>query len=373
MFATKLHIHDYLESYKFSLLESWSKKIIVSPNDPYQGNILKNGEMMYSIIQKAIMIPYEEMKPHIELLAKRVAEERVASEINIGEFVYNVSIGRSEIFHQLYKLDFKDKHSFLQEIFDNINLCFDWFLYCAVSHYDELKDKIIEEKKSFINQSHKDRLTLLGQMTSSFIHEFRNPLTSIQGFVQLLRSDHPTVPYLDIIAGEIEQLNFRISQFLLLSKKELIGKEKGKIDLQLLIEEILSFLYPSLLGAKVEVFKQLQIDTYIYGYQDELRQVFMNILFNAIDVLQNYRPDPKIYIQSYTYDNQVIVKLSNNGPAIPPALLQTIFEPFVTTKQLGTGLGLFVCKEIIEKHKGVLECISNLEETTFKMTFPIHP
>ncbi|WP_243296325.1 histidine kinase N-terminal domain-containing protein [Bacillus litorisediminis] len=372
MFATKLHIHDYLESYKYSLLERWSKKIIVSSNDPFQGNILKNGELMFSIVQKSIMTPYEQMKPQIEILAKKVAEERVAAEFNIGEFVYNVSIGRSEIFHHLYQLDLKEKHLFLQEIFDNINQCFDRFLYCAVSHYDELKDKIIEEKNSFINQSHKDRLTLLGQMTSSFIHEFRNPLTSIQGFVQLLRSDHPTVPYLDIIAGEIEQLNFRISQFLLLSKKELIGKEKGKIDLQLLIEEILSFLYPSLLGAKVEICKQLQSDTYIFGYQDELRQVFMNILFNAIDVLQNYRLDPKIYIHSYTYDNQVVVKISNNGPVIPPDLIKTIFEPFVTTKQLGTGLGLFVCKEIIEKHKGTLECISNSEQTTFTMTFPAH-
>lgn len=58
-------------------------------------------------------------------------------------------------------------------------------------------------------------------MTSSFVHEFRNPLTSIHGFVQLLRSENPQLPYLDIISNEIEQLKFNISQFLMLSKKKL--------------------------------------------------------------------------------------------------------------------------------------------------------
>src|SRR5690606_37479598 len=101
----------------------------------------------------------------------------------------------------------------------------DQYLYYSVTCYSDVKNQIIDEKTKFIDTSHKDRLTLLGQMTSSFIHEFRNPLTSIQGFIQLLKSENPQMKYLDIISIELQQLNFRISQFLLLSKKELIGKE----------------------------------------------------------------------------------------------------------------------------------------------------
>ena len=58
-------------------------------------------------------------------------------------------------------------------------------------------------------------------MSASFVHEFRNPLTSIMGFVKLLKTDHPNLSYLDIISHELDQLNFRISQFLLVSKKEM--------------------------------------------------------------------------------------------------------------------------------------------------------
>ncbi|GAA0328288.1 sensor histidine kinase [Bacillus carboniphilus] len=371
MIKTKLHIYENLELHKETLLERWDKKALKSPTDPNPERVLLNGETMFLFLQESIMTPIDKMEPKIERLAKRVAEERVQAGINMGDFIYNVSMGRTEIFNHLFKIDDNENREHIQVIFENMNQCFDQFMFHAVNHYAKLKDRIIEEKNSFINQSHKDRLTLLGQMTSSFIHEFRNPLTSIQGFVQLLRSDYKNVPYLDIIASEIEQLNFRISQFLLLSKKELIGKEKSTVFLHELFEELITFLYPSLLSAKVEIEKEILEDITIYGYIDELRQVFMNILFNAIDVLQNHRKDPKIQILTSKKENNIVIELTNNGPTIPPELLRTIFEPFVTTKQLGTGLGLFVCKEIIERHKGTLECFSNEEETTFRVMLPL--
>jgi signal transduction histidine kinase len=252
-------------------------------------------------------------------------------------------------------------------------VCFDKFLYYAVSHYTDAKNKIIDEKTEFINSTHKDRLTLLGQMTSSFIHEFRNPLTSIQGFVQLLKAENPPLNYLDIISNELEQLNFRISQFLLLSKKELIGKEKTIFNLNSLVEEVLIFLYPSILDAKVRIIKEVDESTSLCGYEDEIRQVLINIIFNAIDVLNPYREDPIIEIISFkTSDSYVRLDISNNGPEIPEHLLSSIFEPFVTTKKLGTGLGLFVCREIIEKHKGFLTCESHCDKTIFSMTLPLH-
>ncbi|GAA3326807.1 hypothetical protein GCM10020331_064220 [Ectobacillus funiculus] len=63
-------------------------------------------------------------------------------------------------------------------------------------------------------------------MSASFVHEFRNPLTSIMGFVKLLRADNPELPYLDIISHELDQLNFRISQFLLVSRKEMWDEKR---------------------------------------------------------------------------------------------------------------------------------------------------
>ncbi|MBT2678035.1 histidine kinase [Bacillus sp. ISL-35] len=361
---------SFLTSEREQLIADWTVKIIVSEDDPYKEKIAKNAEKMYEIILSVFSKTNEELEEHLQKLAFMVGEERVRADINIGDFVYNVNSGRSVLYKHLHKMNMEWNE--MQESINRINYCFDTFLYYAVSYYNEQKNKIIEEKNQFIDSTHKDRLTLLGQMTSSFIHEFRNPLTSIQGFIQLLRSEHEDMKYLDIISSELDQLNFRISQFLLLSKKELIGKEKNLFSLNKMIDEVLNFLYPSILDTNVRIVKEVADDMELYGYADEIRQVLINIIFNAIDVLSQYRADPKIEIKGYfVNDTHIKIEISNNGPVIPDQLLKTIFEPFVTTKTLGTGLGLFVCREIIEKHKGILACSSEPDKTSFIMLLPL--
>lgn len=368
--VTQKRLQEFLELEKVNLLSEWNSKIIVDEDDPYKDGMTGNATRMFEIIMGIFSKTDIELKPYLESLAIEIGDERVKSSSNIGDFVYNVNLGRSLIYANLNKLDLEGE--LLQESINRINYCFDHFLYYSVSYYSEHKNKIIEEKTEFINSTHKDRLTLLGQMTSSFIHEFRNPLTSIQGFIQLLKADHPDMKYLDIIKSELDQLNFRISQFLLLSKKELIGKEKTRFSINQMIEEVLNFLYPSILDAKVKVIKEAPEEMELIGYADEIRQVLINIVFNAVDVLSQYREDPKIEIRAYTV-NQAHIKLeiANNGPAIPENMLKSIFEPFVTTKKLGTGLGLFVSREIIEKHKGFLACSSIQDRTEFVIMLPL--
>lgn len=356
---------------KEELIREWENSIVISKGDPYKEKISQNGIAIFNIVLNMHTMSERELLESIEKYAIEISEERALANINIGDFVYNVNLGRTVLYSYLSKtgLEWDD----LQESINKINFCFDKFLYYAVTHYTEAKNKIIEEKTMFIDSTHQDRLTLLGQMTSSFIHEFRNPLTSIQGFIQLLKADYPEMKYLDIISSELDQLNFRISQFLLLSKKELIGKEKEQFNLNKLIDEVLNFLYPSILDGKVKIKKDIVDDITLYGYADEMRQVFINIIFNAIDVLNHHRiPNPTIEIKCCIEKNShVVLSISNNGPMIPAELSKTIFEPFFTTKKLGTGLGLFVCKEIIEKHKGTLHCISTPELTVFTIKLPL--
>ncbi|MCQ6280694.1 histidine kinase N-terminal domain-containing protein [Bacillus sp. EB600] len=368
---TKTHLLFFLQKYREELLKEWGKSVIISEIDPYKEEIRKNGEKFFDLVIDCFTLSNTDLMKRIHKLAIHIAEERVKADVNMGEFVYNVNLGRTIFFSYLSKVGLD--WDILQGAINKINCIFDKFLYYAISHFAEAQNKIIKEKTQFIDSTHQDRLTLLGQMTSSFIHEFRNPLTSINGFIQLLKADHPDMKYLDIISSELDQLNFRISQFLLLSKKDLIGKEKAVFSLNQLIEEVLNFLYPSILDGKVKIIKDLCDDTSLYGYADEIRQVFINIIFNAIDVF-GHQPNlnPLVEIKSY-HDNKayIYIDISNNGPMIPEELRKTIFEPFFTTKKLGTGLGLFVCKEIIEKHKGELSCDSNPKKTTFTIKLPV--
>jgi signal transduction histidine kinase len=356
---------------KEELLREWENSIVISKGDPYKEKISLNGIAIFNIVLTMHTMTEDELLETIQKNALEISEERALANINNGDIVYNVNLGRTVLYSYLSKsgLVWAD----LQESINKINFCFDKFLYYAVTHYTEAKNKIIEEKTMFIDSTHQDRLTLLGQMTSSFIHEFRNPLTSIQGFIQLLKADYPEMKYLDIISSELDQLNFRISQFLLLSKKELIGKEKEQFNQNKLIDEVLNFLYPSILDGKVKIKKDIVDEITLYGYADEMRQVFINIIFNAIDVLNHHRiPNPTIEIKCNIENNShVVLSISNNGPMIPAELSKTIFEPFFTTKKLGTGLGLFVCKEIIEKHKGELTCLSTPDLTVFTIKLPL--
>jgi signal transduction histidine kinase len=109
----------------------------------------------------------------------------------------------------------------------------------------------------------------------------------------------------------------------------------------------------------------------IEAYKDELKQVFLNVLFNSIDAVQQRKRPREINVRCFRESDQVIIEVANNGPAIPPEVKETIFEPFYTTKDLGTGIGLFVCKNIIEKHAGYMTCDSNDTLTTFRIYLPL--
>lgn len=356
----------FLRQYQEEIVTSWEQSIVIGETEPYKDKITENGRRIYELIVRGIESEYDENL--VKKVARQVAEERLHAGVNIGEFVYNVNVGRREISKRMDRLH--GTIAEMQPVIDRMHQGFDLFLYYAVSHYSQVNNDLLKEKTTFMDKTHKDRLYILGQMTSSFVHEFRNPLTSIKGFIQLLKTEYPDLKYIDIISSELEQLNFRVSQFLMLSKKEIVGKEKQEFYIEKLIEEVLNFLYPSLLNNQIHLIEKISGSVPFYGYVDEIRQVLINILFNAIDALHTREKDKTVTVALQEDEGEIVVSVSNNGPMIHGDVLYTIFEPFVTTKELGTGLGLFVCKQIIEKHGGKITIASDETITTFSIYLP---
>jgi signal transduction histidine kinase len=223
----------------------------------------------------------------------------------------------------------------------------------------------------FINQSHNDRLSLLGQMSSSFVHEFRNPLTSVIGFIKLLKTEYPALKYMDTIEHELDQLKFRITQFLHTSRLEVVDKEQEEIEMEGLLSEILTFLYPSIVDGDVDVKTTVDSTCKITAVKDEIKQVLVNIILNSVDALKHNVLNKKLALTCENKQHSIVFKISNNGPKIPEEMKEAIFEPFYTTKSLGTGIGLYVCKTLIEKHRGTIYCESNDENTSFIIRLPI--
>jgi signal transduction histidine kinase len=155
----------------------------------------------------------------------------------------------------------------------------------------------------------------------------------------------------------------------LVSRKSETNKTKERFSLLSLIQEILEFLYPSIAYGEVEVVVKVGEDLILHGYRDEIKQVMINLILNSIDALQQVSQAKQVKISAEITANGIRVSVSNNGPAIPAQLIHAIFEPFVTTKDLGTGLGLFVCKQMVENHGGTIECESADRCTRFTLHF----
>ncbi|MBD8068611.1 GHKL domain-containing protein [Bacillus sp. PS06] len=340
---------------------------MIKTDDLNKDKIIKNGLHMYALTK--LTIEESLSTESLKYFAYKVAQERLEANSNIGEFVYNVNLGRSIILKYIIESDMDNQT--MKKVVIEINRLFDQFNFHAVSQYTYLKDKQLQEKTMFISENHKDKLAILGQMSSSFVHEFRNPLTSVIGFTKLLKSEHPELNYLDIIDLELNQLKFRITQFLHTSKAELKEDHRENFDISSLFEDILQLTYPSIVDTHVNVQTKIDQPFSITANRDEIKQVLLNIFINSLDALRSNTNKPKnLTVDCHKVENDVVITITNDGPEIPKESLEKIFDPFFTTKELGTGIGLFVCKKIIEKHGGTIECSSNPNATTFTINLP---
>ncbi|WP_042349696.1 ATP-binding protein [Bacillus massiliigorillae] len=362
-------IVQFLQKHEEDIYETWKDKFTFSPDESLKDTILSNSRAIYALYLLKLQHSEMDLIEEIKALSMKIASERVKTGVHIRNVLANISTVKQQIANSI-KENFKELSKTHQWTSD-LETIFDSLIFHTASYFADLQNEIIQKQNEILSEAHKERLTLLGQMTSSFVHEFRNPLTSIKGFIQLLKADYPDLHYLDIIYSELEQLNTRISEFLAFSRKGEVEQKFIVFSLDRLIDEVITFLYPSIVDINVHVETFVENDIFILGQLEEIRQVLLNIIFNALDVLHNIQ-NPTITISSKKNEANIIqLIITNNGPRISEELIADIFKPFMTTKDIGTGLGLFVCKQIIEKHNGTLICVSTETSTSFIITLPI--
>ncbi|WP_409270123.1 ATP-binding protein [Neobacillus sp. SCS-31] len=196
-----------------------------------------------------------------------------------------------------------------------------------------------------------EKLALLGQMAAGIAHEIRNPLTSIKGFIQLFKAENDKKEYYDIVLTELDRINSIVSEFLLLAKPTAAVFREGNLvqilrDVVTLINTqtaLNNVLITTAVGPNIPP---------IICEENQLKQVFINLLKNSIEAMPE---GGNIYISvQKSQPEEVFVKIVDEGVGIPEERMKTIGEPFYTTKEKGTGLGLMTCFKIIESHNGKL-------------------
>ena len=199
---------------------------------------------------------------------------------------------------------------------------------------------------------HAERLATLGTFTATIAHEVRNPLSAVRLTVQLLAKKHPGDQGLTLITEEIERLDLIVDELLSFSRGLTVRPES--CDLWKLSNEIIRLLQRQADHAGVEL-KAVNITTTIgYGRVQadplRIRQLLLNLLLNAIQSAQHAEVNPLVQIDVFDRG----IRISDNGPGVPPEIEAHLFEAFRTGRSDGTGLGLHLARAIAEAHHATL-------------------
>jgi PAS domain S-box-containing protein len=216
-----------------------------------------------------------------------------------------------------------------------------------------------------------ERFAAAGRLAASVAHEINTPLQTVQTSLELMRSlppgEHEAL--LADALDEIQRVGRIVRQLLDLYRPA----AEGAVDLAALVERVLLLLGKRIQDQRIEVQRAATSVLPAYGRADELTQVVINLVVNALDVM------PAGGVLTFRISavgqppDQLQLEVCDTGPGVPPALCERIFDPFITTKAEGTGLGLAISRQIVERHGGTLELVQPASEgSVFCVHLPIY-
>lgn len=252
-------------------------------------------------------------------------------------------------------------------------------------------EEMVEERTRQLKETHakllhQDKMASLGKLSASVVHEINNPIAGVLNLIVLMKRIMDEGPvsekeiatfsqYLGLMETETRRISRIASNLLAFSRQSKM--EIKPLDINRLIEKTL-FLNTNLLKIqRVKISKQLAPDLpEVFGSEDQLQQVFMNLISNATEAVDDQGGELTITTALSMKKNKVFVSFKNTGMTIPKENISKIFEPFYTTKKKGkgVGLGLSVAYGIIQEHGGTIYVVSKEGKgTTFRIGLPLEP
>ena len=252
-------------------------------------------------------------------------------------------------------------------------------LVSATSIYDEngnliasnttIKDLTeINKAKEQIQEEKLKRLTAIGELSARIAHDLRNPMSVIKNTTELIeleldaKHDESLSKKFQRINRAITRINHQVENVLDFVRDKPLEFENTSVS------SILNYVIDKINVPSDVTINLPKNDVKIYCDFEKLEIVFINLITNAIQAMSN---TGEINIRFTDEESQVIIEFEDFGPGIPEKSLSKIFDPLFTTRQVGTGLGLPSCKNIVEKHGGTIEVKTRIDEgTTFVIKLP---
>lgn len=232
------------------------------------------------------------------------------------------------------------------------------------------------ELEVIINKMYSDQK----RNTSMLVHELRNPLSLLKGTLQYIEMKHPEAKefkYWSQMQELVNDMEHIMADASLLNSGNLINKEKT--DLVSLIQALISSFMPQAITKKIDLVLQVAEEdvpyfTSYYCDPVKLKQVLSNLVKNAFEATEQGNFIHIILKYIHGEDSappKLSIEICNNGHPIPEDIISTIFQPFVTYKKGGTGVGLALVKRVVDLHYGTVQVQSNQDLTSFTILLPI--
>ncbi|MDG4727970.1 PAS domain-containing sensor histidine kinase [Bacillus sp. GBSC66] len=219
-------------------------------------------------------------------------------------------------------------------------------------------------------QMQAQKLAVAGQIAAGIAHEVRNPLTSVNGFLQLMKTQYPErTDYFDIIFSEIKRIDFVLSELLVLAKPQAVHFQE--VQLHELLEQVITLLKTNAVLSNIDLkqpFKKQDAGA-ILADANQMKQLFINLIKNAIEAMPE---GGSIYISTEKVLNEWKITIQDEGKGMSEEDIQKIYDPFFSTKKEGTGLGLTICATILKDHHGRMDVSSELGKgAAFQIYLPV--
>ena len=240
------------------------------------------------------------------------------------------------------------------------------------SLYEDLRDYVrrVEDSQQALLRA--EKMAAAGRLTASIAHEVNNPLQSVQNCLHLAgREDLPPEKrreYFALAQTELERLMKTMQRMLDFYRPGAAKVEQ--VDILELLQHVLSLTSQQLGLRQIEVQAELPEELpKIYAVSSQIQQIFFNLILNALDAMP---AGGKLMIRAREFENGIEITFQDTGPGIPKNRRSNIFEPFFSTKEGGTGLGLTVSYNIVTAHGGTLDLVNEDEPgACFRLFLPI--
>lgn len=212
---------------------------------------------------------------------------------------------------------------------------------------------VTEQKKAEEALRRSETIAAVGQLASGIAHEIRNPLAAIKWSVEVLRKANPgTEQQIDLIVSELDRVDNIVGELLLVAKPH--DKQFGIMNIHDILQSVVTLMVGHARKSRITISTDVpETLPLLYCEPHQLKQVFINLIKNGMEAMDS---GGYIHVEAGVDDAQDIhVHITDEGTGIPPELLKRLGEPFLTTKEKGTGLGLMVTHKIIQDHNGTLK------------------